>query len=99
VPWALSFEPEADPLNNWLGSLVTINQRVPDDVLALPAHNNPFTGLHARVDELIESYRRGLQRLQTLLTEPRRLLMSFRRCLRVPSPSCLRHTRSSIPNT
>jgi glyoxylase-like metal-dependent hydrolase (beta-lactamase superfamily II) len=46
-------EPEADPLSDWLNSLARIKTRVPDDVLVLPAHNSPFVGLHARIDELI----------------------------------------------
>jgi len=70
-------EPEADPLRDWLGSLAMISQRVPDDVLVLPAHNSPFKGLHARVGELIESHRRGLARLEDLLSEPKRVVEVF----------------------
>src|SRR6202011_894894 len=70
-------EPEANPLGDWLGSLAMIGQRVPDDVLVLPAHNSPFKGLHARLGELIESHRRGLARLEGLLTEPRRAVDVF----------------------
>jgi glyoxylase-like metal-dependent hydrolase (beta-lactamase superfamily II) len=70
-------EPEADPLNDWLRSLAMINQRIPDDVLVLPAHNSPFKGLHARVDELMESHRLGLARLEDLLAEPKRAIDVF----------------------
>ena len=46
-PW----EPLADPLGAYLRSLVDL-RRVPDDVLALPAHNLPFYGLHQRLADL-----------------------------------------------
>src|ERR1700733_7148720 len=50
-------EPEANPLGDWLSSLAAIKQRIPDEVLVLPAHNSPFKGLHARIDQLMESHR------------------------------------------
>jgi glyoxylase-like metal-dependent hydrolase (beta-lactamase superfamily II) len=66
-------EPDADPLGDWLSSLARIKQRVPDDVLVLPAHNSPFMGLHLRIDQLIQSHLDGLARLQDLLVQPRRV--------------------------
>ncbi len=65
-------EPEGDPLTDWLDSLASIKAQVPDDVLVLPAHNEPFRGLHARIDALIADHERGLARLRKLLVEPRR---------------------------
>jgi glyoxylase-like metal-dependent hydrolase (beta-lactamase superfamily II) len=70
-------EPDADPLNDWLNSLADIKKRIPDDVLVLPAHNSPFKGLHARIDELIESHRAGLARLESALATPRRAVDVF----------------------
>jgi glyoxylase-like metal-dependent hydrolase (beta-lactamase superfamily II) len=70
-------EPEADPLKDWLDSLSRIKHQVPDDVLVLPAHNSPFLGLHARIDELIESHHQGLARLESLLNEPKRTIDVF----------------------
>ena len=70
-------EPEANPLDDWLNSLAAIQQRIPDDVLVLPAHNSPFKGLHARIDELIESHRTGLARLESALAVPRRAVDVF----------------------
>jgi glyoxylase-like metal-dependent hydrolase (beta-lactamase superfamily II) len=70
-------EPDADPLADWLNSLSAIKERIPDDVLVLPAHNSPFKGLHARIGELIESHRRGLARLEVMLTEPKRAIDVF----------------------
>jgi glyoxylase-like metal-dependent hydrolase (beta-lactamase superfamily II) len=65
-------EPDANPLDDWLVSLARIADRVPDDVLVLPAHKSPFRGLHARIGELIESHRQGLRRLELLLEEKKR---------------------------
>ena len=47
-PW----EPEEDPLGEYLASLGALGTGVPDDVLVLAAHNLPFRGLHRRLDEL-----------------------------------------------
>ncbi|HEY2685013.1 MAG TPA: MBL fold metallo-hydrolase [Steroidobacteraceae bacterium] len=70
-------EPEADPLDDWLNSLARIRQRVPNEVLVLPAHNSPFAGLHQRIDELMDSHREGLSRLTTLLSAPKRVVDVF----------------------
>lgn len=70
-------EPEADPLTDWLTSLAHIKERVPDDVLVLPAHNEPFHGLHARLDHLIGGHERGLARLTEALAEPKRVTDVF----------------------
>ncbi|HKT54049.1 MAG TPA: MBL fold metallo-hydrolase [Caulobacteraceae bacterium] len=70
-------EPDADPLSDWLASLARIKTLVPDDVLVLPAHNEPFRGLHARLDHLIRGHERGLERLWRLLAEPKRAVEVF----------------------
>jgi len=70
-------EPDADPLDEWLTSLARIKTRVPDNVLVLPAHNDPFFGLHARIDELIEGHERNLAQLADLLAEPKRAIDVF----------------------
>lgn len=44
-------EPEADPLTLYLAS-ITRMLSLPADTLVLPSHGKPFTGLHARVDQL-----------------------------------------------
>jgi glyoxylase-like metal-dependent hydrolase (beta-lactamase superfamily II) len=64
-------EPDADPLRDWLESLAAIRAVVPNDVCVLPAHNEPFYGLHARIDQLIEGHERSLGRLREALTEPK----------------------------
>lgn len=70
-------EPDGNPLDDWLNSLADIKQRIPDDVLVLPAHNSPFKGLHARIDELIKSHRDSLARLESVLTKPQRAVDVF----------------------
>jgi glyoxylase-like metal-dependent hydrolase (beta-lactamase superfamily II) len=70
-------EPNGDPLTDWLDSLARIKRLVPDDVLVLPAHNDPFIGLHARLDHLIRGHERGLERLEKLLVEPKRTVDVF----------------------
>ena len=70
-------EPEADPMSDWLQSLQKLKREVPDDVLVLPAHNECFRGLHARLDYLEASQRRSLQRLARSLCEPKRVIDVF----------------------
>jgi glyoxylase-like metal-dependent hydrolase (beta-lactamase superfamily II) len=70
-------EPDADPLGEWLASIDHIRTTVPDDVLVLPAHNEPFRGLHARLDHLGASQRRALDRLRDALREPKRAVDVF----------------------
>jgi glyoxylase-like metal-dependent hydrolase (beta-lactamase superfamily II) len=70
-------EPDGDPLRDWLTSLAAIKPRVPDDVLVLPAHNDPFHGLHLRIDHLIGGHERSLTRLEKLIAEPKRAIDVF----------------------
>ncbi len=70
-------EPEGDPLTDWMTSLTAIKGRVADDTLVLPAHNEPFRGLHARIDHLVGGHERGLTRLRALLAEPKRVVDVF----------------------
>jgi glyoxylase-like metal-dependent hydrolase (beta-lactamase superfamily II) len=70
-------EPDADPLGDWLASLDKLRREVPDDVLVLPSHNEPFRGLHARLDYLARSQRQALDRLRRALAEPRRAVDVF----------------------
>jgi glyoxylase-like metal-dependent hydrolase (beta-lactamase superfamily II) len=70
-------EPDANPMVDWLDSLGKIRAEVPDDVLVLPAHNEPFRGLHARLDSLASGQQRTLARLRKTLAEPRRTVDVF----------------------
>ena len=64
-------EPDADPMRDWMESLAKIKREVPDDVLVLPAHNDCFRGLHARLDYLGASQERSLDRLRKTLRDPK----------------------------
>jgi len=70
-------EPEANPLQEWLESLASIAGRVPDDVLVLPSHNEPFRGLHARLKSLIDGHEQRLARMHEELTQPKRAVDVF----------------------
>ncbi len=70
-------EPDADPMRDWLESLAKIRREVPDDVLVLPAHNECFRGLHARLDYLAESQLRTLDVLREAVRQPRRAVDVF----------------------
>lgn len=80
-------EPDADPLGDWLASIAKIRRLVPDDVLVLPAHNLPFRGLHARLDELAADHASGLAALHAKLAEPRRAVDVFDALFRRPIDS------------
>lgn len=70
-------EPEANPLKEWIDSLEAIRDRLPDDMLVLPAHNRPFYGLHARLTALIDGHERNLRDLHDLCAEPQRAIDVF----------------------
>ena len=70
-------EPDADPLKDWLSSLEKIKREVPDDVLVLPSHNEPFHGLHERIDTLASSVAKALAQLRETLQEPKRVIDVF----------------------
>ena len=70
-------EPEANPLADWIESLRELKARVPEDVLVLPAHGNPFRGAHARLDALIEEHHDSLVNLVDLCRKPKRAVDVF----------------------
>ena len=69
-------EPEEDPLSDWLGSIAKL-RRLPADLLVLPSHGDPFTGLHARLHALDAGHRVQLDALHAFLSEPRRAVDCF----------------------
>jgi hypothetical protein len=53
-------------------------QRIlPPQVLVLPAHGEPFRGVHARLDQLTSEHEAGLASLRKLCREPRRVVDVF----------------------
>lgn len=69
-------EPEGDPLGDWLASIDKL-RTLPDSLLVLPSHGEPFTGLHARLDALEHGHRDRLDALHQHLAEPRRAVDCF----------------------
>jgi glyoxylase-like metal-dependent hydrolase (beta-lactamase superfamily II) len=69
-------EPEADPLGEWLASIEKL-RGLPDSLLVLPSHGEPFTGLHARLDALAHGHRDRLDALHSKLDESRRAVDCF----------------------
>jgi len=71
-------EPEADPLSDWIASCKKLRGAVPNDVLVLPSHNEPFLGLHERLDSLVDGHERALARvLHRLKQGPKRAVDLF----------------------
>jgi len=71
-------EPDADPLSDWINSCAKLRAALPDDLLVLPAHNEPFYGLHARLTNLIDGHERALARVEKrIAAEPRRVVDLF----------------------
>jgi glyoxylase-like metal-dependent hydrolase (beta-lactamase superfamily II) len=74
-------EPNADPLGEWFASIAKLRQ-LPDSLLVLPGHGDPFTGLHARLDAMDREHRERLDELLVFLAEPRRAIDCFGRLFR-----------------
>jgi glyoxylase-like metal-dependent hydrolase (beta-lactamase superfamily II) len=70
-------EPDGDPLKDWLDSCAKLREILPNNLLVLPAHQEPFYGLHTRLTRLIEGHETGLDRLYNLLAEPKRVMDCF----------------------
>jgi glyoxylase-like metal-dependent hydrolase (beta-lactamase superfamily II) len=70
-------EPSANPLRHWLESLAALRDRIPEDVLVLPAHGKPFRGAHARIDAIIAEHVQRLEILLDHLAEPCRVVDTF----------------------
>ena len=69
-------EPEADPLGEWLASIDRL-KRLPGDVLVLPGHGDPFTGLRTRLDAMAAEHYARLDTLGEALVEPMRAIDAF----------------------
>jgi glyoxylase-like metal-dependent hydrolase (beta-lactamase superfamily II) len=70
-------EPDANPLQDWFDSLDHL-ATLPENTLVLPAHNEPFTGVQIRVQQLIDDHRGKLDRLlEHIKTAPRTAVECF----------------------
>ncbi len=70
-------EPDANPLRDWLASLHDMQQRLPADVLVLPAHGKPFRGAHVRLQQIIDEHEQKLTQLHQWCAQPRRVVDTF----------------------
>jgi glyoxylase-like metal-dependent hydrolase (beta-lactamase superfamily II) len=71
-------EPEADPLGEWLSSIAKFREALAPDMLVLPAHGEPFHGVHTRLDKLATGHHERLDRLEAAIREkPMRCVDSF----------------------
>lgn len=70
-------EPEGDPMRDWINSCHKLKAALPEDVLVLPAHNEPFVGAHRRLDDLIDNHESALARLANWIEEPKRVVDCF----------------------
>ncbi|WP_321393083.1 MBL fold metallo-hydrolase [Emcibacter sp.] len=66
-------EPEANPLKDWLESCAKLKDYLPEDVLVLPAHGNPFRGARERLAYLIADHEENLAKLLELCQTPVRV--------------------------
>ena len=57
-------------------------KQLPNDLLVLPGHGDPVTGLHARLDAMDREHRERLDELAVFLAEPRRAIDCFGRLFR-----------------
>lgn len=71
-----STEPEADPLGDWLASIEKL-RGLDAELYVLPAHNEPFKGLHARLNQLEADHHKKLDALEAFLAEPRKAFDCF----------------------
>jgi glyoxylase-like metal-dependent hydrolase (beta-lactamase superfamily II) len=62
-------EPDADPLGEWLSAIAKFREALPPDMLVLPAHGEPFHGVHARLDALAAGHHQRLDNLEQALRE------------------------------
>lgn len=70
-------EPAANPLDEWLYSCRHLRERLPADALVLPSHNEPFHGLHERLDALVAGHLEGLRELHAMCATPRTVVDVF----------------------
>ncbi len=70
-------EPEGNPLQDWLNSCAKLRDLLPEDVLVLPAHNEPFKGVHRRLQALMDGHETAMRRILDRLDEPKRAVDLF----------------------
>lgn len=64
-------EPEANNLEDWIGSCKKLQDILPEDLLVLPSHNEPFYGVHNRLRALADGHEKRLEKLLSACRTPR----------------------------
>ena len=59
-----------NPLGDFLATTASFRAQLPDTTLVLPSHNEPFYGLHFRLDELASHHDERLDHMAGLCGEP-----------------------------
>lgn len=62
-------EPGADPVGEWMQACEALRPHARDSQLVLPGHKLPFTGLPARMRQLIDNHHGALERLKDHIAE------------------------------
>lgn len=70
-------EAAADPLGDWMASIDKLRALLPEGLFLLPAHGEPFYGVHARLDALKRGHEMALKRLDRTLGKPSRVVDAF----------------------
>ena len=70
-------EPDGDPLGEWLESCARLRNFLPDDLFVLPGHNEPFTGVRIRLQQLLDHHAETLTALEAFLAEPHTAIECF----------------------
>ncbi len=70
-------EPFANPLRGFINTCARFRERLPADLLVLPAHEMLYEGLHERLTELIDWHEVCLEKLYDLCGEPKRAVDCF----------------------
>lgn len=70
-------EPYANPLQDFLDSIDRLEQRLPEDVLVLPAHGKPFRNVHARLKAMREEHIERVEKILQIAEEPLRAVDTF----------------------
>ncbi len=66
VSW-MPHNPDANPLASFIACLEKLRE-LPEETLVLPSHGLPFTGLHQRIDFLLDHHQKRLSEIQHALT-------------------------------
>lgn len=66
-----SYMEGSDPLGDFVETLSRLKRIIPDDVLVLPSHHDPFYGLHSRIDTILDHHEERLAHaLEATSTSP-----------------------------